>query len=238
MIELSLIIPAYNEESRLPASLDKLYYYFGRFHYTHEILIVLNGCQDESELIVKKYKQHKHWNELRYINIPEAGKGRAVKAGILSAEGKNRLMIDLDLSTPLIQIYKFYAYSVIYPGVIIGNRIYKNFNPLRWLTHHAYRFLAKDIVELNRSCMDDPIRDYQAGFKLFSSAAAIDIFSRVSIDGWGFDVEVLYLAATLGYKIKQINIPWENVRGSKLHPLRDGIRMYRELKQLRSRYGI
>jgi len=223
---LSLIVPAYNEEQRLQNCLNTLTSYF--YHYTKipfEVVVVLNGCTDHTAVIA--YAFANRWPQVKVVELVQKGKGRAVQAGMLAAKGKLRMMLDVDLSMPVGMISNFIGASE-HAGVVVGHRSHLRTNLLRWLAHEIFRRLCRPLTKIN---------DPQCGFKLFSAACADEVFRKLSVPGWGFDVEALHLAELAGYRVVEIEIPWTHDRGSKLRPVRDGYKMLRDLMYLRSRYA-
>lgn len=222
MTYLSIILPIYNEEARLHRCLDNLTTYLWNYtHYKFEIVCVLNGCQDKSEEIVERFARL--YPQITKINLLESGKGRAVRAGMLQARGTFRMMMDVDLAMPPTEIPKFLAAKEI-ADVVIGKRPEYS-DPFRKLTHWGYKLLTSPLTTAT---------DPQSGFKLFQGICAQRVFERVTITGWGFDVEALCLAQELKYSIMEIPVAWEHdAKGSKLNIVRDGMQMARELFTLR-----
>jgi len=222
MTYLSIILPIYNEEARLDRCLDTLTPYL--FNYTHvpfEILCVLNGCVDGSHKIVYGYQ--KNWPQIRWMDLSQAGKGLAVKAGMLRASGAYRMMMDVDLATPPTEIPAFLKANHTH-DVVVGRRPDLYDDPLRKAAHWGYKQISAPFTT---------VKDPQSGFKMFTGEAAQEIFERVTIPGWGFDVEALYIAHQLGYTVTEIPVSWKHVGGSKLNPVKDGIQMLRELMTIR-----
>jgi len=223
MTYLSIILPIYNEEKRLERCLDHLTAYL--FNYTHwrfEILCVLNGCTDRSEMIVQRYRNL--WPQLRQVKLTEAGKGLAVKAGMLRANGLYRMMMDVDLATPPTEIPKFMQ-AIESSDIVIGRRPDTYTEPIRRAAHLAYKQFTAPFTS---------VKDPQSGFKMFRERAAGDIFSQVKIKGWGFDVESLYLAHQMKYSVCEIPVRWmHEATASKLNPVKDGLQMLGELMKIR-----
>jgi dolichyl-phosphate beta-glucosyltransferase len=223
---LSIVLPVYNEEARLHRCLERLTAYLWNYtHYKFEILCVLNGCTDASAGIAWRFASL--WPQIRIKELQERGKGGAVKAGMLAASGKYRMMADVDLATPPQEFGRFVQEAQKGADLVTGVRKMHYANPLRYVTHIGYRLLARRLTW---------VRDPQCGFKLFTAVCADDVFSHCTTTGWGFDVEVLHLAGD-GYKIKELEVPWRNGEGSKLNPLTDGIKMARDLMHIRKIYS-
>lgn len=215
-IYLSVIIPAHNEEKRLPKTLDDIGAYLNKQNYPSEIIVVDADSKDKTQEIIKeKMKQIKNLKLLEVKNCQ--GKGQAIKEGMAVAGGKYRLFTDADNSTTIDQVEK------MWPGqgydVVIGSRDIKGavLNPpqpffRRFIMGKSFRLLRKFIVGLW------DIQDTQCGFKCFSKKSALDIFPKITIMGFSFDAEVLVLAKKFGYKIKEVPITWINDLESKVRP--------------------
>ncbi|RYZ78248.1 MAG: glycosyltransferase family 2 protein, partial [Proteobacteria bacterium] len=229
MKQLSLVVPAYNEERRLPKSLREISDYVqaqDRLPSTEvEVLAVIEKSSDSTLESARKTTQDQ--NFFRVIdNVVHRGKGYAVKSGMLKAEGTLVIFMDADLSTPLTEVTKFIDYFRTHPttDVLIGSRA-----------------LAREMVEKKQSWFRQTlgrgfnvfvqtfgvrgIKDTQCGFKAFRSAAAKEIFSRATLNGFAFDVEVLLLAQALGYKIDEMPVRWINSEDSKVRVFIDPMKM-------------
>lgn len=216
-LHLSVVIPAHNEESRLPGTMRSVGDYLRRQTYRSEIIIVVNGCQDRTpELAAAEAKRLAV--PVRVLNLTESGKGRAVKAGVLAASGEIIIFMDADNAAPIAEIEKFWpafseGYQVVIGSRYLDKRTVKRAQPL-------YRIilsrLSNDLIQL---LLLPGIKDTQLGFKAFTRAAAQNIFSRTTIWRWGFDMEVLALARSGGYKIKEVPVVWTEYGHSGL-PLR------------------
>jgi glycosyltransferase involved in cell wall biosynthesis len=212
---LSVIIPAYNEEKRLPATLrDVMRYLAGRSFA--EVLVVDDGSADGTAPLVRSWPASAI--PLRLIQHPDGrnrGKGAAVRLGMLAARGQRRLFMDADNSTTCDHLDSFLPYIEQGYDVVIGSRdIAGAVIPVR---QSWYKVLAGDAGNLFiRAAAVPGVRDTQAGFKLFTGRAAADIFSRATLDRWGFDVEILAIARHRGYRIKEAPITWRNDPESKV----------------------
>jgi dolichyl-phosphate beta-glucosyltransferase len=213
MIHLSVVLPIYNEEDRLGRSLAKLVDFL--WHYTHykfEIVCVLNGCTDASAEIVRQFQEH--WPQIRSLELQERGKGLAVRSGMLAATGKYRYMADVDLSTPVEEIPRFLA-SIRNADLVAGVRT--SYLPLlRQIAHEGFALLSSRLTS---------VRDSQCGFKMFRDTCAMDVFSRCKVDGWAFDVEALYIAKALQYRVWELEVAYTHNEQSKCSPFRDALGM-------------
>ena len=215
---LSVIIPAYNEEKRLPQTLAEIDKYLGRQKYESEIIVVDGGSSDRTSEVVQSLTSG--MKNLKLIEVKGcAGKGQAIKEGMFQAQGEFRLFTDADNSTSLDQIEKMWPEFKKGFDIVIGSRDIKGA-----VLDPPQPFLRKIILgggfKLLRKIIIDfwSISDTQCGFKLFSARAAQDIFPRLTILGFSFDVEVLVLARELGYKFKEVPIRWINDPESKVKP--------------------
>ncbi|MBN1645143.1 glycosyltransferase family 2 protein [Candidatus Woesearchaeota archaeon] len=222
MIKLSVIIPAYNEERRILPTLYKVNTFLKNKGYDYEILVVDDGSKDETVKIVKKQ------GIAKIIKNPvNRGKGYSVKHGALAAKKEWVLFTDADSATPIEELEKFKNYAGKYE-VLIGSR---GMHESNIQVHQPfYRELPGKIFGclVKLICLKG-IHDSQCGFKLFSMRAVQNIFSKQTIDGFGFDVELLFIARKKGFKIKQIPVTWINDAQTKLNIIRDSIRMFRDI---------
>lgn len=202
---LSVIIPVFNETKRI-VNLTFINDYFSRQKFTFELIVVNDGSQDNTLKKLKQLKKNLNCTIISYSQ--NQGKGYALRTGMLKATGKYRLFMDIDLSTPLEEFRKFRPWLEKYP-VIIGTRKTKDSMllvrqpPLRELLGKGFTVLSKYILGVK-------ISDFTCGFKCFSTTAAQNIFSKLSINRWGFDSESLFLAKKLHYPIKEVIVVWKN----------------------------
>jgi dolichyl-phosphate beta-glucosyltransferase len=232
MPALSVIIPAYNEAKRLPRTLDGVRAYFG--DAAIEVIVVDDGSSDATMEVAASYP----WvTALRYE--PNRGKGHAVRYGILRATGDRVLFMDADLATPMEELKKLAAALDADPscGVAIGSRPLQGSELL--VRQPLFRELAGRLFNKCVQLLATPgINDTQCGFKLFPRDAAQQIFSRCQLDGFSFDVELLFLARRLGYSIAEVPVRWAHQEGAAAFAtrgayLRHGLRMLRDAARLR-----
>jgi len=215
-MHLSVIIPAYNEEKRLPKTLQSIDGYLSRQPYDYEILVVNDGSKDRTVEVAKSLiPQIKNLKVTGY-NINQ-GKGYAVRFGMLEAKGDYRIFTDADNSTSIDQIEKMPPYFKQGFNIVIGSRDIKGAildPPQPWLRHillgEGFKLYRKLILDLWG------IEDTQCGFKCFSKKAAEEIFPKCQISRFAFDPEILLIAQKLGYKMKEIPIYWKNDLQSKV----------------------
>jgi dolichyl-phosphate beta-glucosyltransferase len=213
---LSVVIPAFNEETRLPETLREVLRYLAAREYSSEVVVVDDGSTDATAKVVAGWSAPPV--PLRLVRHPDGanhGKGAAVRRGMLAARGARRLFMDADNSTTCDQIAGFLPHLTEGYDVVIGSRdIAGSVIPIRqpW-----YKVLAGDAGNLFIRALAVPgIRDTQAGFKLFTERAVEEIFPRLTLDRWGFDVEILAIARRRGLRIKELPITWRNHPESKV----------------------
>ena len=230
---LSLIIPAYNEAHRLPESLRELIRFCQSLNFDYEVLLVVEKSSDSSLQLARQLTAGQE--KIRVIdNRVHRGKGYAVRSGMIHARGAFRFYMDVDLSTPLDEIHAFLKYFKEHPeiDVLIGNRQHPESDILKsqsWLREK----MGQTFNAILRKMVPVTLSDTQCGFKAFRREAAQAIFSRQTIVGFAFDVEVLLLANHLGYKVADLPVRWSNSPESKVHIVRDSLRMLIDTARIR-----
>jgi dolichyl-phosphate beta-glucosyltransferase len=216
---ISIVIPAYNEEARLPASLKRLIEYLQSKNFEFaEIVVVDDGSRDGTAALVETQSEA-HPN-LRLVKNPgNRGKGFTVRHGVMESRGEWILTTDADLSAPIEELDKLIAaVERENAKVAIGSRALDR--SLVGVHQSAMREAAGRVFNLiMRMVTGLPFRDTQCGFKLFEAAAGREIFSRQTLDGFSFDVEDLVIAKVLGYKAIEVPVVWNNVEGTKVSAL-------------------
>ena len=215
MPSLSIVIPAYNEERRLPSSLDSICAYLAAGSRTAEIVVVDDGSVDDTVAQVEEYAQTAPY--VRLLKNPgNQGKGYAVRNGMLAAKGDWRLFTDADLSSPIDEFEKLLAAAIgSNAEIAIGSRALDR--SLIGVHQPASReWIGRIFNGLMRSVTGLPFRDTQCGFKLYSARAAQEVFSRQQLTGFGFDVEDLYIAQVRRLKTVEVPVRWDNVEGTKV----------------------
>jgi dolichyl-phosphate beta-glucosyltransferase len=212
---LSVIIPAYNEELRLPETLRSVGSYLDSQPYTSEVIVVDDGSVDGTAAVVRACTEVKSLRLLQHADGANHGKGAAVRLGMLAAVGSYRVFMDADNSTTLDQIADFWPWSEQGYDIVIGSR--KKQGARIEKRQARYKELAGSFGNLLIRWLAVPgIEDTQAGFKLFSAHAAEELFSRQTIERWGYDIELLAIAGQLGFRVREIPIVWINAPGSKV----------------------
>jgi glycosyltransferase involved in cell wall biosynthesis len=231
---LSIVIPAYNEESRLPATLDRILSWIESGALgVREILIVDDGSSDRTAAVAEEFADK--YPTVRVIRNPgNRGKGYAVRNGMLKAQGEWILYTDADLSAPIEEAAKLYSAATTQgAAVAIGSRALDR--SLVAVHQSAFReYSGRFFNVMMRLVTGLPFHDTQCGFKLYRADAAQAIFSRQQLDGFSFDVEDLYLASRLGLKTVEVPVRWSNVEGTKVS-LRQGIKSFTDLARIRMR---
>ena len=230
--DLSVVIPAFNEEARIPASLEALAAWLsGRTEpLTVEVVVVDDGSTDRTAVLAEETARRLRLNLRALIHERNRGKGAAVRKGVLAAEGRLILVSDADFSTPISEFEKLAAAGA---PVAIGSRAVDE--SLVRERQPFYRvFVGKLFNRLVRLLAVPGIRDTQCGFKLFSREAAQEIFSRATVDRFAYDVEALLLARKLGYAIAEIPVLWFNSPDSRV-TLLGGAQAYLDLLRIRRR---
>jgi dolichyl-phosphate beta-glucosyltransferase len=217
-IKLSVVIPAYNEELRLPKTLAQSVEYLKAQPYRSEIIVVNDGSTDGTERIVRQ--QPADSVPIRILIHPDGanhGKGASVKCGMLAARGSYRLFMDADNSTTLDQVERFWPFFDKGFQVVIGSRALKD--SVIGIRQARYKELAGRFGNwIIRTFAVPGISDTQAGFKIFTGREADEIFRRQTIDRWGYDIELLAIAQLHGCRIAEVPITWINAEGSKVTP--------------------
>ncbi len=234
-MNLSIIIPAYNEEKRISKTLDSLNEYLEKQDYSYEIIVVSDGSKDDTVKIVKE--KRKNIENLRVIDNKEnKGKGFVVKQGMMEAKGKYKLFMDADNSTSINHIEK--AWPLLAEGyeIVIGSRDSRDNSEAKQVIKQSFsrRFLGNFGNLIIQMLAVPGIWDTQCGFKVFTNRIASEIFPKMKINGWGFDIEALFIAKIMGYKNKIGIIPvkWINDSESKVG-IGGYFQVFKELFQIR-----
>ena len=244
---LSIIIPAFNEGRRLLATLETVDAFLGRQPYAAEVLVVNDCSSDDTGGVVRRMREGKI--HLRLIEHPEnRGKGAAVKTGVEAARGEFVLFSDADLSTPIEEVNNLMKWArggndghgAVVPGgfdVVMASRRLKGARLEK--RQPIYREGSGRVFSIFvRLFVFGGFRDTQCGFKLFTREAAKAIFARQTIPGFGFDVEILFIALKkLGLKVKETPVVWRDHPDTRVHLLKDSLRMFTDLFLIRWRDG-
>jgi dolichyl-phosphate beta-glucosyltransferase len=232
--ELSIVIPAYNEEARLGPTLRD-YVAYCRARGLHvELIVVDDGSLDRTSVVVNQFAAQQP--EVRLIRLAENhGKGHAVRSGVVNCRGHLVLFADADGATPLSEIERLEAALAQGADVAIGSRALQDGRVT--VRAKLYRRVIGRIFHGIVEALTVPgVKDTQCGFKLFRGPVAHDLFTRMRVRGFSFDVEVLMMAQRRGYRIAEVPVNWTHQPGSKVNLVTDSARMFCDLFVIRGRY--
>lgn len=232
---LSVIIPAYNEASRLPLFLHRVIAHLDQRGQPYEILVVDDGsCDDTAQAVRLAADNRPH---VRLIQLTcNMGKGAAVRRGMQAARGRVQLFADADGATPIEELGRLEAALVAGADLAIGSRALASHNPAFTVHARWHRSVLGSLFNnLVRRLGVPHIADTQCGFKLFRQSVAQDLFAVSCVDGYAFDLELLHIARQRRYRIAEVPINWTDQPGSKVRLWRDGSVMLRELMAIRKR---
>ena len=229
-MHLSIVIPAWNEEKRLPPSLEKIYKFLQSKNFDSEIIIINDGSRDKTDEVVREFTKKHNSSKVKIVGLgykPNRGKGYATKVGMLAAKGDYMYLCDSDLSTPIEELDNFLKYKEEY-DIVIGSRALAQSNVKTSLLR---KFLGRFGNFLINAILIKDLKDTQAGFKLFNRKCKI-LFEKQRIERWGFDFEILYLAERLKFRVKELPVEWEHKEDSRVKPL-DYFKTLSELIKIR-----
>lgn len=230
--QISIVIPAYNESARIENALTRVLGCVRERGWDAEVLVVDDGSTDNTAEIVQRWQTR--FPELQLFENPgNRGKGFSVRNGLLQAAGEIVMFTDADLSAPMEEAERLFEAIHAGADVAIGSR---------WLdkqrqTRHQplyRRFFGRCYNWLTRTVMSLPYKDTQCGFKAFRSGAAKCIFPLQTIERWGFDPEILFIARKLGFRVVEVPVTWGHDERSRISYLRDGSQMLKEMVEIRS----
>jgi dolichyl-phosphate beta-glucosyltransferase len=233
---LSIIIPAHNEENRLPNTLEQFFGFLRAQSYSTEVLVVENGSQDKTLEIAQSYISA-HPN-LIVLHEDSSGKGRAVRKGMLTARGEYRFMCDADLSMPITEINRFIPPALPIFDIAIASR--EAPGAIRYHEPGFRHWGGRGINLVIRFLALPGLYDTQCGFKCFRAPIAEDLYRYQTLTTWSFDIELLYIARQRGYKIIELPVPWYYKAETKVNPLKDALQMILDIFAIRrnARRGV
>lgn len=234
---LSVVVPAYNEEANIKnGTPDQLLAYLKKQAYTWEVLFVDDGSSDQTAPLLENYERKD--KRVRLIKNPHQGKAATVATGVMAANGEIIMFTDTDQATPMSEIEKFFPFFEEGYDVVIGSRSgRKGEPPLRKVMAYGFVILRNLVLRL-------PFNDTQTGFKAFRADAAHRVFANLKvfekkqqIKGAavkaGFDLEILYVARKLGYKIKEVKVNWQHKGSVRVHFIKDSADTIRDMLRIR-----
>ncbi len=227
---MTVVIPAYNEAHRLPKTLPKIWDFIASRDEALDMIIVDNNSQDETGAVARAFAAEHP--AVQVLDQPIQGKGAAVRKGVLAAQGQYAFMCDADLAMPIEELARFFPQNLggdydiaIASREAPGARRYNE----PWYRHmmgRVFNFIVRTLAVPR-------IQDTQCGFKALRREVACELLPLLTIDGWAFDVELLALAIRRGYQVIEVGIPWYYGEGSRVSPMRDSLRMFREVLRVR-----
>ncbi len=230
-MDLSIVIPAFNEEKRLGRTLDKVRDFLKSRSYSAEVIVVDDGSRDATAALVKD--RQREWPQLKLIeNGANRGKGFSVRAGALASQGAQVLFSDSDLSTPNEEYDKLVRFLNGPCSLAIASRDIEGSQVERhqaWYRENMGKIFNRIIRLLTRL----PFKDTQCGFKLFTHKASREIFSRSRVERFAFDVEILWLAKKLSIPVREVPVRWINDPASRVDPIRDSSQMLWDVVRIR-----
>ncbi len=229
---LSVVIPAYNEEGRLPETLETLRQYLTDRPYTWEVIVANDGSEDGTEAVAREFGTNHPG--FRVHSFPHRGKGAAVKQGMLAAAGEYRFLCDADLSMPIELLERLLPPDGPAADIVIGSREAAGARRIgeprgRWLMGRVFNGFTRLLATPG-------VKDTQCGFKVFRRESAEALFAAQTLDGFAFDAEILFLARKRGFSTAEVGIDWHYRSESKVRPFRDGWRTLRDLVVIRWRW--
>ncbi len=236
-MKLSVIIPAYNEEKNLDSgSLESVNNYLKKQSFEYEVLIVDDGSTDNTAQKIKEIV--KNIPHFRLIEAPHGGKALTVIRGMEEAKGEISLFTDMDQSTPIKEVEKFFPKFEMGFDIVIGSREGRKGSTF------IRKFISLGFAVLRLAILGMPFKDTQCGFKAFNKKAREELFPKVK-ERWagssttrasvnaGFDVELLFLAKRKGYKIAEVTVEWHHAPSERVHAVRDALETIRDLLRVR-----
>lgn len=226
---LSIVIPAYNEEARLPDSLRLIDAFVKKQSFSIEVVVVNNNSTDRTYAITEEFAREAPY--VRVVTEHTQGKGAAVRTGMLAARGDYRFICDADLSMPIEEVTKFLPPQVNNYDIAIGSR--EAPGAVRYNEPWHRHLMGRVFNTIVRWFAVPGFQDTQCGFKMLRAEVADNLFPLQTMSGWSFDVEILYAGWRHGYRIVEVPIHWYYKSNTRIHPIRDSIDMFVEVFKIR-----
>ena len=230
----SVVVPAYNEQKRIVRALEKVCAFLSLKTEPWEVIVVNDGSSDGTSLVVDEFiRLHPQWRVRMLVFQPNHGKGYACRQGVMSAEGHTVLLTDADLSSPIKECDKLLAALKEGADVAIGSRAVRS--PGCDVRQTFKRRVAGRVFNvLVQGLLLPGLKDTQCGFKAFTREAARSLFGDQKLDGFSFDVEILYLARLRQMKVREVAVMWSQDEDSRVSMLRDSLRMASDLFKIKA----
>jgi dolichyl-phosphate beta-glucosyltransferase len=233
-LDLSVVIPAYNEESRISQTIRDTIEYCRARSREFELIVVDDGSRDATTSLVRSLAEESP--EIRLIRLAaNHGKGYAVRAGVINSVGRRVLFADADGATPICEIERLEVAIAEGADVAVGSRALRA-QGIQVQAKMYRHMIGRTFHQLVEWLADAGVKDTQCGFKLFRSSVAQDLFSRMRMNGFSFDVEVLVMARRRGYMVSEVPVNWTHQPGSKVRLTLDSLRMARDLFRIRAHW--
>jgi len=228
-VDLSVVVPCYNEEARLPVSLARVASFLEEHGGSFELILVDDGSDDRTLEIIREAERRLPY--VRVLSLPHRGKGAALAQGVRRSRGRLVLLSDADFSTPIEELTRLEEAIAEGADVAIGSRAAPGAREVDQPLHR--RLMGKTFNLLVQALLLPGIWDTQCGFKLFRGPVARQLFDQLHTTGFAFDVEVLYLARRSGHRVREVPVRWINSPSSRVSPLRDARNMALDLLRIR-----
>lgn len=229
--EVSVVLPAFNEGRRLAPTLERVLGYLEARRAPFEVVVVDDGSADDTAAVAARFAPH----GVRLLRLERnRGKGAALRAGVAATRGRRVLVSDADLSTPIEELERLERALERAPVVLGSRAVAESRITLRQPAHRE--LMGKAFNRLVRLLGVTAIHDTQCGFKLLDGEVARDLFARLTIDRFAYDVELVWLAGRLGHAVTEVGVEWRDSPASKVHPVRDASRMFWDVLRFRLRH--
>lgn len=229
-LELSVVIPAFNEESRIGETLRSVLDYLIQRSIDSEVIVVDDGSRDETVAVAERVGDPR----IRIVQLPEnQGKGAALRSGVLVSSGDWVLVTDADLSTPIEDLEKLQRWTED-ADLIFGSRAVEGSRIELHQPRHR-EWMGRTFNRILQLLGLTTLRDTQCGFKLLRGPVARELFRKLSVTRFAYDVELTWVAQRAGYRVVEVGVRWRDSPASRVRPLRDSMRMFWDVVKIRFR---